>query len=696
MNTIEIARKLALLGQAKEARQAYVLSLQQGCSPEEQMEAAVFVLQSGGDYRVSYTCFRELYNEGYFREDILPLMTAAFYTPNVKDLQTRYEHNCKLLEKYPYLFRRDFLPFDELPIQFFPYDDNGYVPFDRAEDHFGGYVNFGDPVVSRNFFKDLEKPVFAADVFSQYELEYLNDNVRKSEDVARENHIYLHYTDWGVFCSYLQCLNLRALLENEKFVFLIGDEAKEYPIDFKARFGIDYSQYTVQPVGIREINKLIWHTQLSTHNGGDFFNQIFDAHPNLLCLPSVMMYNIKEAVENIRKGLNLCKTPGEAVQALSDWKNPRVATELYLMRKRTDKDIMLAIFMCNETATSGLDPAARIAPAVFFQPHFHNIVYQLRANPKGNTILEAANYKEIQESAIFKGFKYIKTFTPMRRFTTSHGATVRFMHLTALQAEEKLEKEKELEKEQEKERKATGRKKKGQKKERKHGIVSDAVTERILNRSFMIDPEDRLYKDSVLVRLEDGKLNPKATFTALAAFLDLPYCKSMEVCSDGGEQVAYLGGDGYAPGFSPEAIYRTYDDYTNDSERYFIEYFLRDAYDYYGYDFQYYDGAEMDETKAAELIGDFTKIDEYMRRTWIHLYEEAKVTKNGERMDAAFEKEVQQKMLDIQMKKFHDNRLANAKILLEGLRFVNKNGQPLRMMKKLELDPELLEQPLYH
>ena len=34
--------------------------------------------------------------------------------------------------------------------------------------------------------------------------------------------------------------------------------------------------------------------------------------------------------------------------------------------------------------------------------------------------------------------------------------------------------------------------------------------------------------------------------------------------------------------------------------------------------------------------------------------------------------------------------------LLAGLSFVNRQGQPLRMMKKLELDPALLEQPLYH
>lgn len=55
------------------------------------------------------------------------------------------------------------------------------------------------------------------DVYSQYHLEYLNDNVRKSEWVGRENHIYLHYTDWMTFCAYLQCLELRPLLPGKSW-----------------------------------------------------------------------------------------------------------------------------------------------------------------------------------------------------------------------------------------------------------------------------------------------------------------------------------------------------------------------------------------------------------------------------------------------------------------------------------------------
>ena len=154
--------------------------------------------------------------------------------------------------------------------------------------------------------------------------------------------------------------------------------------------------------------------------------------------------------------------------------------------------------------------------------------------------------------------------------------------------------------------------------------------------------------------------------------------------------------DGYAPGFSPVQVYKTYDEFANENERYFIEYFLRDAYEYYVYDFQYYDGQPVDEEKAAELIRGFTTINHYMKDTWMKVFREAEVSKDGERVDAEQEERVQDKLLSDYIKKYDKNRLRNVRILLEGLEFVNRNGQPLRMMPMLKPDPALLENPIYH
>lgn len=667
MTTIEIARKMAALGQGKDACRAYTLAIGQNLEPLEELEAAVYILQSGGNYKISFSALVSLYKRGHFKEDCLSVMTHAFYEPNVKLLKRRYQENCKLLSKYPYLFRRDFVEFEELPILFLPFDDNCYVPFFIQEQRFGDPISFRKPVVSRNFFKDLEKPVLAQDVFSQYELEYLNDNVRKSEYVARENHIYLHYTDWSMFCAYLQCLNLKRVLEDKKFVFLIEKEVEQYPIDFKARFGIDYSQYTVKPVGIREVNRMIWHTQLSYHNGGDFFNEIFDGHPNLLATPSIMFSNIEDVVRNYRELLKQGNDSRQAVQQFGAWE-PRLVDELCRLHDCTDKDILVAMYLGHKQIHACVDPAARIVPAIFFQPHFHSMNHELYIDSSDRTVLMSEEYEQIRTSPLFQKFKYIKTFSPMRCITTSYGATVKFLFASAHEEEE----------------------------DGKKAIVPDAVSSRVLNRSFMIDEQDRLFADSILVRFEDGKLNPIATFTALAAFLDLPYTESMTYCSLFGERdpESLKGND---LGFSTAAIYRTYDEYANDAERTYIEYFMRDAYEYYGYDFRYYDGQPMDEERIKYLVDNFTTIDHYIRESWSkNVYAEAELTVNGERASSELEEKTRRELMEQQLEAYKENRLRNAMLLQRGLRFVSKNGQPLHMMPLLKLDPALLEQPLYH
>ncbi|MCI8527467.1 MAG: hypothetical protein HFF17_16485, partial [Oscillospiraceae bacterium] len=369
MTAIEIARRMAELNRPEDAQRAYRLAIHEngGQDSAADMEAALYLLQSGADYRLPYTIFLGLHARGHFQADCLSLMTEAFYQPNVRKLKGAYARNCKLLREYPYLFRKDFPAFDALPIRFYPYDDNGYTPFQVSQGRFGGYINFRRPVISRNFFKSLDDPVLAADVYSQYELEYLVDNVRRSEDIGRENHIYLHYTDWGTFCACLQCLDMGPLLENQKVVFLIVEEADQYPIDFKARFGIDYSQYPVRPVGVREVKRLIWHTQLSSHNGGDFFNEIFDGHPNLIAMPSIFMKDVAQKSLELRALMQASADYETASLLFRAWE-PHIIRELFELEDPTDKDFFSAVYLGSRLYNRSVDHAARIVPALFFQP----------------------------------------------------------------------------------------------------------------------------------------------------------------------------------------------------------------------------------------------------------------------------------------------------------------------------------------
>ncbi len=666
MQTIDIARRCAELNAVNDANNAYVLALHQGgLTPEERMEAAVYLLRMDGDYKVAYTQFTQLYHEGQFREECLDIMTQAFFEPNVKLMKSRYEKNCAALAKYSYLFRREFPKFEDLPLRFYPFDDNGYLPFDSQKQEFGGYVNFNHPVVSRNFFKNLDNPILAKDVYSQYELEYLTDNIRPSEDIGRENHLYLHYASWEVFCAHLQVLNMHRMLEDKKIVFLFGEEISRYPIDFKEMYGIDYSQYPVKPIGVKDIHRLIWHTQLSSDNGGDFFNEVFDNHPNLICIPSIMLDYTEETIQKA-KAVFEDADRHRAAGNLPHFNN-EVTQQCYWNGNRSDKDILVMLFMLQGPFMGGLDHAARIAPALFFQPHLSHIDYDMAHGERDRTILLCEQYDRIRSSPIFQAFKYIKTFTPLRRFTTSEAATFRWQ----------IEKRSLLH--------AEGG---------KRTVASDLAMDRALNRSFMIDPEDRLYKDSVLVRFEDGKTNPKATFTALAAFLDLPYTESMTYCSEKGVHDVETAA-GNVVGFDTATVYRTYDEYATDEERAFIEFCLRDAYEFYGYDFHYYDGGPVDEAQIEKWVEGFTKINKFIALSWKNnILSKAEVAEDGGKK--AMDEDTQEEVISKIKGKYDTVRLKLARRLMGSLYFINKNGQPLRMMPKLELDPALLNRPLYH
>lgn len=364
-----------------------------------------------------------------------------------------------------------------------------------------------------------------------------------------------------------------------------------------------------------------------------------------------MFDKVVEEIKEIKEKLRRKKIHGSYIQIqLSQLKNP------------TDKDILVAVFLDGKNAKSGLDVKSRIVPAIFFQPHFSNMHYEIRYNEHTKkSVLFSEEYNAVKESPIFQGFKYIKTFTPMRRITTSYGATVRFM----------LE----------------------YKKNREYGqFLGDVLSERLLNRSFLIDVLDRLYRDSVLVRFEDGKLNPKATFTALAQFLDIPYTESMTYCS-GSSGINPESLQGNDRGFDPAAIYRTYDEYVDDADRTLLEFFMRDAYKYYGYDFCYYHGEEVNGNWIKEKLSQVFKLNSKMTESFQNAIRVDVKRDDGtviDNVDAACA------MAEERAIRVEKNRINIALTLLRGLNFVNQSGQPLHFMKKLELDPDLLEQPLYH
>ena len=169
------------------------------------------------------------------------------------------------------------------------------------------------------------------------------------------------------------------------------------------------------------------------------------------------------------------------------------------------------------------------------------------------------------------------------------------------------------------------------------------------------------------------------------------YTESMTYCSGrtGLNPESLKGND---RGFDPAAIYRTYDDFVDDADRALLEYFLRDVYEAYGYDFHYYKGEPVSLDWVKEKLDGFHHLNGFIAQSTAEAVRTGFLKKGVPEEEA---EEVGRREGQKQVERYRENRLRIMELLLKNLYFINQDGQPLRMMKPLKLDPALLEQPLY-
>ncbi len=682
MTKLELARQCAEIGDIENSVNAYTLALKDNEHKDSliDFECAMYILQFGGDYKLSFDTFIYLYNKGFYQKEIFDVMVTAFYAPNMSQQTEQYNSNLKHLNKYQFIFKKDFIDFDDLRIKFFPYDDEYFIPFYTNENRFGKKINFKYEEVTHNFFNNLDKPILAKDIYSQYELEYLNDNVRKSEWVGRENHIYLHYTDFSEFCSYLQVINFNDILKDKKFVFLFDKEISVYPIDFKEMFNIDYSKYPLRALNVREVKKLIWAVQISSSNGGDFFNEVLDSHPNILLIHSLMDETIKQLLDFKQR----IKSQNTLLNVEEEINNTYFYVDMtkYLKNYRndlTEKDILVAYALGQSAHTGSYDRASRIVPAVSFQPHFSSIKPEFKYDKRGTVSFSEEIEQKVFNYPFIKQFKYIKTFAPLRKITTSHASTIRYMKKQMLENPKQF-------------------------------IPNLYLTTRILTKNYMVSKNERMYKDSRIIRYEDGKLNPEATFRALAQFLDIPYTDTMKYCSRFGKIDAESDKTSVV-GFDTRPVFRKYEDFVDPEEQYILEYMQQPAYRQYKYDFLYYDGKEMTEEKIDYLISKCNKHKEfyYDRMKEVLLNNEDYFEKVAHSIiekvpekyaDKNSLNDNKSEIIEQIAQNYYEKQIHKLKEVLmtvdPNARVIDENGDDKVFMKLLEPIEELMVEPLYH
>lgn len=221
-----------------------------------------------------------LFNKETFSSEVFDLLVDTFISLNSPQLKENFIKNSDLLSSYPYIFNKSFKNIDDNTLKLFPINENVFFIFDTT------ICSFRKIIVNSNtetnyFFNNLDDVICVENEFNEFNISFLVDNVRASEDVGFDNHIYLKYENMEVFSLLMQYFSFENLLVNNKLVFLIGD-THSCPINFKDMFDIDYSKMEYVPVRPTEIKRATFQFLFTGPIEHEFFHKILNSHDYLL------------------------------------------------------------------------------------------------------------------------------------------------------------------------------------------------------------------------------------------------------------------------------------------------------------------------------------------------------------------------------------------------------------------------------
>lgn len=364
----------------------------------------------------AFTALAQAYNaqpeaNAQLKQEIFSQLYAQHYAPHAAQLKETYERNVQALLDYPYFWDKDFTAFADLDFLLFPLPDGTFYLYDREQDRFVGQYDGTTAQQMRYFFQDLSQALQVADEDNLYNLTFLFDNVRRSEDIAKDNHIYLMYNSWQPLQRVMQVGALQPILEHTKFVFLVGEHNHaRYPIDFAQDYGINYRKMRIQPLRIEEINRIVFN-QYYPYSGTCFLGGIFHNSSYVLSFsawtffeasPEIVDTFVKwiktpEATVHVPTFLNELKQHiggfvgtghVEIVQVLPGVLGDRQTITVHELFKA----VMIAATMVSQVL-EGKMYLNRISPIIYFDPH-------------------QANFDLYYE--LLKHFKYTTVFSPVR------------------------------------------------------------------------------------------------------------------------------------------------------------------------------------------------------------------------------------------------------------------------------------------
>lgn len=444
-------------------------------------------LFDSGKYKEAFEGFASVYNKSNDlreRADIMSILREAYYEPNEPELRGYYENNRQVLAKYSYILGGKLEAFSSLSFLLFPISEESYYLYDKVTDRFIEEYDGTTRHQMRYFFENLDHALKVEDEDNLYNLTFLFDNVRRSEDVAMDNHIYLLYSTWEPLQRVMQVGDLAPILEHQKFVFLVGKEYhSRYPVDFKKEFGIDYESMEPTPVRIDEVKRICYwykHAYSGTALSYGILNasratSAFCAHD----FHAYSVFNKRNIVSIICKKLkvpqdkvNLCALRGALMQEGTDIRLPEIHNYLSWLeanypnqKEFTVLELFKGYFIFN---TLDRSINCRITPLIVFDPH----------------IWQCDIYNEILHQ-----FPYLITLTCVRNPITVFGRCYQY----GLIGWDKFQTQ--------------------------YILASDYAHAQFLS--------DRLKQEYWAFRFEDLKIQPEKTVRAICKHLNIPFEKKM-------------------------------------------------------------------------------------------------------------------------------------------------------------------------
>lgn len=545
--------------------------------------------------------FIKLYNESQdFQEriNIMSILQEASYTPNKAEMEQIYRRNIRLLSQYPFILGLKALAYEELIISMYMVSDTSFYVYDSAKQKFiYKYETATDPAFDM-CLKNFENKRLYDNEQNFEKIAYITRNIRKSENLGMENHLFLHYDSMDYIVPLLLVHDWTEILSDEKLVITIGMNHKVEPEEFSSVFGIEYSVNDAKELTLEEIQRMIFGWKIANVTGTSFLADIMDFHPCLLTIPDCFFNDFYVYYLTYLKGkisdqlipylkslpddckeksvfFNITHVPDTPLPQDTYIELSRVSTNEFLEALRRIlpvnsvptlqqwiSGIYLAFAKCHNRNLN-----TRVVPAVFMYPH-DDMFYLAGVERK-----RVEFYLDMIQS--YADFKIIAI---IRDPVTQAGSVIRYMTEMHPMAKDK------------------------------NGKVLLDPFYCVAFGSFL--PKDYLFANELpirnhirVIRFEDLKLNPEASLESMTNFLDIPMCDTMYKttwCGHTRDAVG-TGGDIFQ-GFSSKPLYNQHSKYFSIFDKYRIEMLLSGLMKYYGYEALYYENETLSVSEKVSLF----------------------------------------------------------------------------------------------